>query len=175
MRVSFTSHFTNRVKKLLHGFPWERHFSNIYSWNTEGPYSPLLDIRPFPQVLAPLTLSKQVPTAATLIRIYIKKEFFWLIFYQSRWLNKHTRTLKTSRCTTDKQKCNKIICSRNGSPLTHKLIIPEWTKDSSWGSVSLALTLLVICSCSSFFRIISTSAKILDLYYVASYKNMKMK
>ena len=140
MRVSLTSHFTNRVKKLLHGFPWERHFSNIYSWNTEGPYSPLLDIRPFPQVLAPLTLSKQVPTAATVIRIYIKKEFFWLI---SRWLNKHTRTLKTSRCTTDKQKCNKIICSRNGSPLTHKLIIPEWTKDSSWGSVSLTLTLLV--------------------------------
>ena len=52
---------------------------------------------------------------------FLKKEFFWLTFFQSWRLNKHTRNLKKSRHTPDKQKQDK----------EHNIMIEEWEPISS--------------------------------------------
>ena len=71
------------------------------------------------------------PFLKNLERIVFKKNNFWLTFSQSWWLNKHTRTLKTSRHTPNKQKqdMEHNISLKNGNPLNHILMILKWTKD----------------------------------------------
>ena len=66
-------------------------------------HTPQWDVSPPPWVLVPLTPSRWLPLK-NLERIFFKQEFFRLTFYRSWRLNKHTRTLKTSRHTSDKGK-----------------------------------------------------------------------
>ena len=41
-----------------------------------------------------------------------------------------------------KARCETILCSRNGNALTHKLMIPKWTKDHLMGPVLLAVAFI---------------------------------
>ena len=66
---------------------------------------------------------------------------------KSWWLKKYTRTLKTSTHTPDKQKqdmepWNIILSQRNGSPLTHKLIISQMDKRLAITVQSLVLAFI---------------------------------
>ena len=84
---------------------WYEKSWNYQLWEitkAEGSYPPMRRKPPSLGFSSPN--AKQVSPPEELRNNFFKQEFFRLTFYRSWRLNKHTRTLKTSRHTSDKGK-----------------------------------------------------------------------
>ena len=110
---------------------WNDALTSIINFYWEGSYPPLWDVS-LPWILAPLPPLPPIETLRRRAQLILRNQerFFSINFLPKLYI----RTLKPSRHTNKSKTWNIMLYLRNGSPLTHKLMIPIWMKVLLMGS-----------------------------------------